>query len=1587
MHKLIKCFIVTILISTISTHLSAATWNGNAGNNLWSDDGNWENPPIYPNAVDADAIFNLGAGLTINLTEDITINNLLLSTTNFDFIQLNIEQPQFPQPILTVKNQITSTPFAGGNLNVTSNIPVIFDSGASITANQENTSSFFSFNNLSVNGAGALNFVAANGEIQTAQLSLIDFFNSISFDTLTLDGAMSVTIQPLGADPLNVNAIAINNPVTFVGIQNGNGNTIATNFSGTGDLTATDGSLTFTGTNSYSGESSFRFCQATLDGNATFGNGTGALDITGGQVTLAEDLGPRECGTFSGSQNGALNINNNNFTVTQNEDGTFDGIISGTGNFTKAGTEVLTFTGLNTYSGNTNITDGTLQIGTGGRLGNGAATVIMTGTGVLNISPFVGSKSIGSLTAEATNEIVIGLGSTLVYNQLDIGAVFPGVISGGGSFTKGGASDLTFTGTNTYSGTTTITGGILRLTGNGTLGNGTGPLNTGTNTLIIDTNAGPKTCGTLSGQPLSSINLNNNNLTVTQNADATFAGVISGLGGLTKAGGNNLTLNAINTYSGATNITAGTLTIDGLGTLGDGTGALNMTNNAVLVLANTGTTLSGTLTGASGNTINLNNSTLSVTQGANGTFEGVISGIGGITKAGDDNLTLTRANTYTGTTSVTAGTLTLAENGTLGDGTGALTMTNAANLVLTTGIGTKSCGTLTGSADTNINLNDNRLSITQGEETTFAGEITGTGGITKLGEDELILSGANTYSGPTLITNGTIRLIQDGTLGDETGALEMDGSGTLTLVDDIGPRGSGELTGFIGDQINLGNNEFTITQNDSTIFRGIITGTGTLTKAGVSDLTLTGNNTYSGATNITAGILIISGIGTLGNGAAALTMTGTGSLSILNNNGIKSIGDLTGANTNTISIGNNSSLIVNQIGNTTFAGSISGDGTLTKSEDGNLTLTGANTYAGATNLTAGTLTLGDAGTLGNGAGALNMSNAAQLSIAAGAGAKSCGTLTGAAGNTIALNNDNDFTITQNATGAFAGTFTGTSSLIKKGTETLNITGTSPGYTGEVNVNAGILSVNGDLSAGTLQINANGTLQGTGTVGTTTNGGNLAPGNSIGTIIIAGDYTQAANGTLTIEINGDGTSDKVTVTGDAFLDGTLSLDVLPGVYTKGTTYTILEATNVNGQFATLIDNDPLEFSAIYNAANVQVLINEDVIILSIDKSGLTGNARRIADYYFCANSIPAVGSDFRSVLDLMVRLPASQLENAILQLGPQEFGALPLANLQNDVKMTNSFTSVLCRSAQVCKKKNSLNETSDETNSLKECTCRSSGIWVKPIFMFYDQNPSQSQWGFDEYTYGTALGVALNLGSRWMLNLGGGYTYSNLYWKDNQGHANWDSIYLSPSVGYCTRSFYTTFALLSNINLYRVDRKIHFTDLSRNAENRHQGYDLLIRSEAGFRIPLARSAFFLEPEVQLNMINMFQRGYKETGADSLNLKVDRKLTIYLRPNAQMSVGAQFYSRKLSFLPKAYLGCLMDIPLTSGRYYAHAYGSERPSCQQEMCVISYYRTTTQMSYGTSFEIQSCKSFSFEMLYNSTVFSQFQVYDAKVKLNWKF
>ena len=188
---------------------------------------------------------------------------------------------------------------------------------------------------------------------------------------------------------------------------------------------------------------------------------------------------------------------------------------------------------------------------------------------------------------------------------------------------------------------------------------------------------------------------------------------------------------------------------------------------------------------------------------------------------------------------------------------------------------------------------------------TYAGVISGTGSLTKIGTGTLTLTGDSTYTGGTTISAGTLLL------------------------------GSGGTTGSVAGNI-VDNAALIFNRSDALTYAGVISGTGSLTQAGAGTLTLTGANTYTGTTTISAGTL------QLGNGGTTGSVAGN--------------------------IVDNAALVFNRSDALTYGGVISGTGTLTQAGTGTLTLTGANTYTGATTISAGTLQLGNGGTTGSVAG-------------------------------------------------------------------------------------------------------------------------------------------------------------------------------------------------------------------------------------------------------------------------------------------------------------------------------------------------------------------------------------------------------------------------------------------------------------------------------------------------------------------------------------------------------------------------------------------------------------------------------------------
>ncbi len=246
------------------------------------------------------------------------------------------------------------------------------------------------------------------------------------------------------------------------------------------------------------------------------------------------------------------------------------------------------------------------------------------------------------------------------------------------------------------------------------------------------------------------------------------------------------------------------------------------------------------------------------------------------------------------------------------------------------------------------------LNLTTSGASSITGVISGTDAtLSKAGSGTLTLSGTNTYSGSTTVSAGTLSIASDANLGTAPGSataghLTLNG-GTLLVT--------GNMTLNSKRGIELGDDDGSVSVNSGATaqYSGIIDGSGDFTKAGAGKLTLSGPNTYTGATQVSGGILEANNLSALGdNSAVTLDNTAGVSLNLLSDLTIGSLagGGSTGGN---VSLGT-SRLTAGAVGtSTTFAGVISGTGSLDKTGSGDFTLTGNNNYTGATTIGAGQL--------------------------------------------------------------------------------------------------------------------------------------------------------------------------------------------------------------------------------------------------------------------------------------------------------------------------------------------------------------------------------------------------------------------------------------------------------------------------------------------------------------------------------------------------------------------------------------------------------------------------------------------------------
>jgi fibronectin-binding autotransporter adhesin len=767
---------------------------------------------------------------------------------------------------------------------------------------------------------------------------------------------------------------------------------------------------------------------------------------------------------------------------------------------------------------------------------------------------------------------------------------------------------------------------------------------------------------------------------------------------------------------------------------------------------------------------------------------------------------------------------------------------NGAGLAISTPMTLGSAG---GTIDTNAN------------NATLSGIVSGSGGLTKSGTGTLTLSGANTYTGATAVNAGTL----------QAGAANVFGNSSAVTVASGAVLDLNSFSQTLGSLAGAGNvtlGAATLTaggNNSSTTFSGALSGTGGLVKTGSGTLTLSGTNSYTGGTTVSAGSLI-------GDSAS-----------------------LQGA------ITNNAMVIFDQASNGTYAGVMGGSGGLTKSGAGTLTLSGANTYTGSTAINGGILSVGADNNLGTGGGlafgggtlqysngfsssravTLNAGggtidtngNSATLSgVVSGTGGltkSGTGTLTLSGANTYsggttvnagsllgdtaslqgAITNNATVTFEQATDGTYAGAMSGSGSLTKSGTGKTILSGTNT-YTGDTNINGGILSVNGSTTSNAL-VNSGGTLGGSGIINgnvTVNSGGIIAPGNSPG-ILTVNSLTLNPGSTTRMEINGltAGTQyDQIVVNNTATLDGTLDL-VFGFTPSAGNQFSLIRAGNIASGFASIQSNISTTLGA---ALQLRIISSATAIDMSIDQGSfvpfaLTHNQQAVASML----DAQYAAWDATGLINRLDTLSAAQLPAVLASLSGEQHAHGQFMSRRVGMQFNDLLLS-------------RLNDVDGE---------RSHGwhFWMKGLGGFGAIEGDGNAGRADNHSGGFAMGADTGLGERATLGAAVSYVRSNV-----------DAVTANLGMDSYQLSSYGKWQRDGNYLKGTVTGGLHQTDSRRTVfENSAAAdYDSSTAGtalEAGRHIALPGAAT-LTPYAGMQYLHLNRDGFSETGSALANLNV-------------------------------------------------------------------------------------------------------------------
>ncbi|MFZ4772472.1 MAG: autotransporter domain-containing protein [Chlamydiia bacterium] len=796
--------------------------------------------------------------------------------------------------------------------------------------------------------------------------------------------------------------------------------------------------------------------------------------------------------------------------------------------------------------------------------------------------------------------------------------------------------------------------------------------------------------------------------------------------------------------------------------------------------------------------------------------------------------------------------------------------------------------TLTGATD--LTFNNSTLSL-------ILGAVSGSGNCN---------IGANAIAGSVVITQSSP---YTGNYNVQAGSLTISGSGNISAGSSVNlGKGSTSGTLFVDNAstpvtiqnlqgtngiVNIGTNTLTVSLSTTCPYSGQINGSGDLNIVGAGKLILSESPAYASPGVLTVGdstnptILALTGSSFTINCSqinvadnAILDISSVPSVSLTNLTAIGSTGQLNMGASN-LTINATIPLLL-------FDGLIQG-------ASGSLNINGMT--AGATYIIQGNQPY-TSPTVVNGA-KLSLSSPANLASSSitinagseldwGGGAVTINNLQG--GGTVLTNTSSNPTLTIVYTDNVATNliFSGSGPVNIQGTGKLNLQQNFSSYSGTISLDgSSSLGVNADLGSLNVIVGQSATLFGAGTLANLTSSGTISPGNSIGALYITGNYNQPA-GVLKTEVDANGNSDRLLVTGNVILGGQTTVIPNPGLYQVGVKYPIINyGGTLTGQFTNLLLPSELQMHLEYDAADrIIYLVNDKKThVVPVDPSNLPDYPREIANALFCDN-VPS-GSELDQIKQSILQLQPDQYVTALTRLAPGQMSGIPIIELENTYRINSLIQNRILRSDRsLC----------NISTDLPKWT-----FWFTPTTFWLWQQSRNGTFAFHSNTAGITIGFENNAYENLLVGLGTGYTYSGITWKNSLGNALLNEVYLAPYLAGRWENLYFSGSVMGSYDRVRLKRHlqnngfdvlgVHLAGYDRIATSYLNQWNLTTMFDTRAHIYLKDSPIYMSPEGSIIFAQLFRQSANESGAGTLDMEYPSGFNSNMRININWAAGVR------------------------------------------------------------------------------------------------